>query len=96
MLQMEKRTIFWHTDLGSPTVSKPYRLKDGSYVFVLPEDIAKAHRLGANPKVDLVGQPAGTGLAHEYQIIWLRHSDDELHRFVHMEDGIGSKPLALE
>ena len=93
---MEKRTIFWHTDLGSPTVPKPYRLKDGSYVFVLPEDITKAHIMGANPKVDLVGQPVGPGPVQEYQIVWLSPSHDDLHRFFHLEDGAGSKPLALE
>jgi hypothetical protein len=42
---MNRKTRFWHTDLGNPTVPKPYRLKDGGYVFVLPGDIAKARKM---------------------------------------------------
>jgi hypothetical protein len=71
MVLMASRTVFWQTDLGDPTVPKPYRLQDGSYVLVSSKDIARAHQLGSNPRVCLVeeaGSTAASNGVHEYQI----------------------------
>ena len=72
MVRMASRTVFWQTDLGDPSVPKPYRLQDGSYVFVSSKDITRAHQLGPNPQVSLVEETAGSTAApsgvHEYQI----------------------------
>jgi hypothetical protein len=76
---MASRTVFWQTDLGDPAVPKPYRLQDGSYVFVSSKDIARAHQLGFNPQVYLAEETAGStaqsSRVHEYQIVGIRPSD---------------------
>ena len=76
---MASRTVFWQTDLGDPVIPKPYRLTDGSYVFVSSKDIARAHQLGSNPQVYLAEETAGStaqaSRVHEYQIVGIRPSD---------------------